>query len=152
MVTRSMDSKDAFGASIKELRQDLKSIPLMRQAMIAGWNYALVSSAELVAGIWNESLPKHLHVSTDAFVDRGQDIEWLTAEEMKEIVRHRGGTLDPMKEGFDPFYQWKFIRPDPSLVKTEKNREWWKKRAVNKFKGWSDSHNRGYGTGRYQGD
>lgn len=149
MVRREQGKATAFGQAIKELRQDTSCIPLVRQAMIAGWNYSLTSSPELVAGIWNESLPKSLHVTADAFVDKGQEIEWLTGEEMKTIVRHRGGTLDPMKEGFDPFYQWKFIKPDQSVVKIEKNREWWNKREAVDH---SDIRDRGYGKGRYTGD
>ena len=149
MVRRGMTAKEAFGSALKELLTNLKSIPLARQAHIAGWNYALEKSPEIVAGVWNRVLPQELRVTADAFVDTGRTPEWLTDEEIKEIVRLRGGTLDPMKEGFDPFYAWKFIRPNQSHVEIEQNKKYWGKRIAMSRK---TTNRWGYGNNRYQGD
>lgn len=149
MVKRGMSARDAFASALKELLTNISSIPLARQAHIAGWNYSLEKTPEIVAGVWNRVLPQELRVTADAFNDSGRTPSYLTSEEMKEIVRLRGGTLDPIKEGFDPFYEWKFITPRQSPLEIEQSKEYWGKRIAKSKK---VTNRWGYGNNRYQGD
>lgn len=144
-----MSTKEAFSFALKELLTNIKSIPLARQAHIAGWNYSLEKTPEITAGIWNRVLPKELRVTADAFIDTGRSPSHLTSEEMKEIVRLRGGTLDPRKENFDPFYEWKFIKPAQSHVEIENSKKYWTKRMESSQ---LKRNPYGYGNNRYQGD
>jgi len=104
----------------------------------------------MIATLWNKELPKQVKVNEDAFEDRGISPSSLNSEEKAEVMKCMGKELDPMKEGFDPFYEWKFPKPTPSPLaeahraKALKQIDEWKKNKPH------DPY--GYNQGRYMGD
>ena len=146
----SDDKKQAFKCSLELVKKFPSSIPCVRFAQINAWNYAQIYDPLKVAIAWNEELPKQVRVNEDAFVDKGINPSFLSSEEKKEVATCLGLELDPMKQGFDPFYEWRFPEVIPSPIaearmeKIRKEQEEWKKKKYH------DPY--GYNQGRYMGD
>lgn len=123
------------------------SIPCIRLAQINAWNYAFIKCPLMIATLWNKELPKQVKINEDAFIDKGTTPSWLTDEEKKDIAQKLGMELDPMKEGFDPFYQWRFPRPETSPIQEARDRKAMERNRNN------NAHDAfGYNQGRYMGD
>lgn len=140
---------EVFRKAIEELKKHPNSIPMMRQAQIAGWNVAISTMPDSVAFTWNKELPNNLHVNLDSFRDKGQTPDGLTDQEMTEIQKLRGKPIKYGEKGFDPFWTWKFVKPLQSPLEIEQNKTKWTERIrANKDSG--DKY--GYGNDRYHGD
>jgi len=146
----SDNKQEAFLESLDLVKRFPSSIPCIRLAQINAWNYARIKCPLMIATLWNKELPKQVRVNEDAFIDRGINPSFLSSEEKKEVATCLGFELDPMKEGFDPFYEWRFPKVIPSPIaearmeKIRKEQEEYKKNKPH------DPY--GYNQGRYMGD
>ena len=146
----SDNKQEAFLESLELVKKFPSSIPCVRFAQINAWNYAQIYDPLKVAIAWNEELPKQVRVNEDAFVDRGINPSFLSSEEKKEVATCLGFELDPMKEGFDPFYEWRFPKPTPSPLA-----EAYRAKALKEIDEWKKNKPHdpyGYNQGRYMGD
>lgn len=113
----------SFVDGLELLEKNLKSDVCLKYARITGWNFALETNPLLAAGIWNEVLPQELKIGHDAFEDKGEDIDWLSQDELHELQKIMKIPDDPHDPKFRPFWQWEMPKPKQSPLRIIKMHE-----------------------------
>lgn len=101
----------------------------IRNAHIAGWNYALDATPALATGMWNLLLPKSLRIGHETFVDKGITPEPLTLDEKVQLAHAMGLGTEDGDKNFDPFWQWRGMHPQLSNVEAKRRIEALQKEA-----------------------
>jgi hypothetical protein len=128
-MVKKIPEIEMFKRGIGLLQNNPDSHACLVFCRIAAWNFSFVESPAMAVAAWNMYLPSKLKVNIDAFDDKGITPEWMTKSEMEEIRKIEGVTDNPMEEGFDPFYTWKFPQPTQSEIFIKQQKDLQKARA-----------------------